>query len=141
MQVRETGIVRPAAPIYSRDVNGFALIAPVFILFEIWQLVMSERYVGIKQIARAANPREMGPSEVIAFLWSSCIILYGVWMLALLASPGVRIYALCLLGTTAVGYSVRRNCSIKLILVVLTFEGAIRVGFLSFLSSVVYSHL
>jgi hypothetical protein len=129
------------APIYLWNVNGISLIAPVFILFEIWQLVMSERYVGIKQIARGASPREMGPGELISFLWSSCIILYGVWVLALLASPGVRIYALCLLGTTAVGYSVRRNCSIKLILVVLTFEGAIRVGFLSFLSSVVYSHL
>jgi hypothetical protein len=121
-------------------VNGLPLVAPVFILFEIWQLVMSERYVGIKQIARGANPREMGPSEVISFLWSACILLYGFWMLALLALPEVRIYSLCLLATTAVGYSVRRNCSIKLILVVLTFEGAIRVGFLSFLSSVIYTH-
>ena len=121
--------------------NGLPLVAPVFILFEIWQLVMSERYVGIKQIARGANPREMGPREVIAFLWSACLLLYGAWMVALLVSPEVRIYSLCLLGTTAVGYSIRRNCSIKLILVVLTFEGAIRVGFLSFLSSVIYSHL
>jgi hypothetical protein len=141
VQVRETGIVRTVAGDILRDVNGLSLVAPVFILFEIWQLVMSERYVGIKQIARGANPREMGPAEVIAFLWSACIILYGLWMVALLALPEVRIYSLCLLATTAVGYSIRRNCGIKLILVVLTFEGAIRVGFLSFLSSVIYSHL
>jgi hypothetical protein len=122
-------------------VNGLSLVAPLFIAFEIWQLVMAERYVGIKQIARGANPREMGPREVVACFWTCCILLYGVWMVSLLAFPPVRIYALCLLATTAAGYSVRRNCGIKLILVVLTFEGAVRVGFLSFLSSVVWSHL
>jgi hypothetical protein len=68
-------------------VNGIALLAPLFLAFEIWQLVMCERYVGIKQIARGAEPREMGPSEPVAFLWSACIVLYAVWMIALLAAP------------------------------------------------------
>jgi hypothetical protein len=115
-------------------VSGFALLAPVFLVFEIWQLVISERYVGIKQIARGADPREMGPGELIAFAWSCSLMLYGAWMLALLLSPSTRIYGLCLAATTAAGYSVRRNCSLKLILVVLTFEGAVRVGILSFFS-------
>jgi hypothetical protein len=122
-------------------VNGFFLAAPGFILFEIWQLVMSERYVGIKQIARGANPREMGPGEVVACFWSSGLFLYGVWMVGLLAFTEGRVFALCLLGTTAVGYAIRRNCGIKFILVVLTIEGAVRVGFLAFFSSLVLSHL
>jgi len=115
------------------------LLAPIFLIFEIWQLVMSERYVGIKQIARGTDPREMGPDEVISCLWSSCIILYGLWMVALLVSPGMRIYGICLVATTGVGYSVRRNCGLRLILVTLTFEGALRVGILAFLSVAAWS--
>lgn len=121
--------------------NSLSLVAPAFLLFEIWQLVMSERYVGIKQIARGADPREMGPSEPVACLWSSCLILYGLWMIALVATPNIRIYGLCLIVTTALGYAVRRNCSLKMILVVLTFEGAIRVGILSFFSVAAWSHV
>jgi len=122
-------------------VNSLSLLAPAFLMFEIWQLVISERYVGIKQIARGADPREMGPSETVACLWSSGIILYGLWMVALLATQGTRIYGLCLLATTGIGYSIRRNCGLKLILVVLTFEGAVRVGILSFFSVAAWSHI
>ena len=122
-------------------VNLISLVAPLFLLFEIWQLVMAERYVGIKQIARAADPREMGPSEVVACLWSSCIILYGLWMVALVATPHLRVYGLALAATTALGYSIRRNCSLKLILVVLTFEGAVRVGILSFFGVAAWSRV
>jgi hypothetical protein len=135
------GIVPPRGGAQPAGVNGLPLLAPLFIVFELWQLVMSERYVGIKQIARGANPREMGPGELISFLWSAGILLYGVWMLALLSAPQVRVYALCLMATTGVGYSIRRNCGIRLILIALTFEGAIRVGFLAFMTSVVISHM
>jgi hypothetical protein len=122
-------------------VNLISLVAPIFLVFEIWQLIMSERYVGIKQIARGGDPREMGPSEPVACLWSSCIILYGLWMIALVATPNLRVYGLSLLATTAAGYSIRRNCGLKLILVVLTFEGAIRVGILSFFGVAAWSHV
>jgi hypothetical protein len=115
-------------------VNSLSLIAPLFLAFEIWQLVMSERYVGIKQIARGTNPREMGPSEVVACFWSCSILVYGLWMLALLATQNVRIYGLILIAVTGVGYSIRRNCGLKWILVILTFEGAIRVAALAPLS-------
>jgi hypothetical protein len=129
----------PECP-YALGVNSLSLLAPAFLLFELWQLVMCERYVGIKQIARGADPREMGPSEIIACLWSSCIILYCLWMVALLATPTLRIYGLCLLVTSAVGYSFRRNCGLNMILVTLTFEGAIRVAILSFFSVAAWSH-
>jgi hypothetical protein len=125
---------------YAFGVNSLSLLAPAFLMFEIWQLIISERYVGIKQIARGADPREMGPSEWLACLWSCSIILYGLWMLALLAEPGTRIYGLCLAAVTAGGYALRRNCGLKLILVILTFEGAIRVGILSFFSVAAWSH-
>jgi hypothetical protein len=121
-------------------VNSFSLLAPIFLIFELWQLIMGERYVGIKQIARGGDPREMGPDEVISCLWTSSILLYCFWMVALLATPDVRDYGILLLAVTAVGYSIRRNCGLKWILVTLTFEGAFRVSILSFLSVAAWSH-
>jgi hypothetical protein len=112
-------------------VNSLPLLAPLFLVFELWQLVMSERYVGIKQIARGANPREMGPSEAVACLWSLSIVAYGLWMASLLVTPSARVYGLILMAVTAVGYSFRRNCGLKWVLVILTFEGAMRVAVLA----------
>ena len=121
--------------------SSLPLLAPLFLLFEAWQLAMGERYVGIKQIARGADPREMGPGEFVAFLWSSCLILYGLWALALLAVPMARAYALALLAATGAGYTIRRNCGLKWILVVLTIEGASRIGFLLALSVTAWRRL
>ncbi len=114
--------------------NSLPLLAPLFLFFEVWQLAISERYVGIKQIARGADPREMGPGEVVAFLWSAGLFAYATWTLLLLATPLGRVYALCLVAATVAGYSFRRNCGLKRILVVLTLEGSVRIGFLFALS-------
>jgi hypothetical protein len=122
-------------------VNLVPLLAPLFLGFEFWQLFIAERYVGIKQIARGGNPREMGPNEGISFLWSAGIILYGAWALALLATPMARAFALCIIAATAVGYPIRRNCGLKWVLVVLTCEGGVRIGFLSALSYAAWSRL
>ena len=105
-------------------------LAPLFLAFEAWQLVLSERYLGIKQIARGADPREMGPAEPVAFVWSVALILYAAWMLGLLLSVQGRVHGACLIATTAAGLAVRRNCGLKWILVTLTFEGAVRMGLL-----------
>ncbi len=106
------------------------LLAPLFLAFEIWQLVLCERYLGIKQIARGADPRALGLSEVTAFFWSVTIILYGLWALALLVFPLGRVFGLGLLVLTAIGFSLRRGCPLKWVLVLLTFEGALRVAVL-----------
>ncbi len=106
------------------------LFAPLFLIFEIGQLVLCERYLGIKQIARGGDPRALGLGEVTAFFWSLTIIFYGLWMLALLALPLGRLFSLGLLGLSAVGFSLRRGCPLKWVLVLLTFEGALRVAVL-----------
>jgi hypothetical protein len=51
-------------------------------------------------------------------------------MLALLLPPFGRAYAGCLVAISLLGFSLRRNCSIKWVLVILTFEGALRIGLL-----------
>ena len=106
------------------------LLAPLFLVFEIWQLVLSERYLGIKQIARGADPRTLGLSELTAFCWSTILIIYWVWMLLLLTLPFGRAHGLTLTAISLLGYSLRRGAGLKWILVILTFEGAIRIGFL-----------
>lgn len=115
---------------FASAVATLLLLAPLFLAFEIWQLVLCERYLGIKQIARGTDPRALGLGEVTAFFWSATIIVYGLWMLALLALPLGRIFGLGLLGLSAIGLSLRRGCPHKWVLVVLTFEGALRVAVL-----------
>ena len=117
------------------------ILAPAFFLFELWQLVMSERYVGIKQIARGADPRALGPSELVSFFWSTCLAIYAAWMLALTVLPETRVFGICLIATTGLGYAIRSRCKLTLVLVTLTLEGAIRVGLLLSLVGFAWRHL
>jgi len=117
------------------------LLAPLFLLFEFWQLVLSERYLGIKQIARGVDPRTLGLSEVTAFFWSVILLLYWIWMLALLAVPLGRPLGLSLLGVTVIGFSLRRGSALKWVLVILTFEGAVRISLLGALCFVAWRNL
>ena len=109
------------------------LLAPLFLIFELWQLVISERYLGIKQIARGADPRTLGLREVTAFFWSAGIVCYWLWMLAMLLPPAGRAYAAALIAITLIGFALRRNCGIKWVLVILTFEGSIRISILGWI--------
>lgn len=121
--------------------DSLLLLAPCFLAFEVWQLVLSERYLGIKQIARGADPRDLGLSEVTAFCWSLAIFGYGAWMLLLLALLGGRTYGLGLLVVSLLGFSLRRGSGLKWVLVILTFEGAVRVGLLLSLCGVLWQRL
>ena len=112
--------------------------APAFVIFEIWQLVLSERYLGIKQIARGTDPRTLGPGELTAFFWSSTIIAYWFWMLLLLLAPLGRPQAAGLLMISMIGFSLRRGVRFKWLLVILTFEGATRIPLLLSLSAIVW---
>lgn len=114
------------------------LFAPLFLIFEVVQLVLSERYLGIKQIARGADPRNLGLSEWTAFFWTMTIIGYWLWMVALLFTPMGRINGLGLMIVSGIGFSFRRGNPMKWTLVILTFEGAIRVGFLISLIAMVW---
>lgn len=112
------------------SLSPLLLLAPMFLVFEIWQLVLSERYLGVKRIAAGGDPRETGPSEPVAAVWTGFLLGYGLWMVLLLGLHPGRTQAICLLVVTLVGYIVRRGCRLRHVLVVLTLEGAIRVGML-----------
>lgn len=121
--------------------STLVLLAPLFFLFEVWQLVLSERYLGIKQIARGADPRTLGLGELTAFFWSSTLLVYWLWMLLLLTVRFGRAQALGLIAITSLGYILRRGAPLKWILVILTFEGAIRVGLLLSLCVMIWRRL
>ena len=105
-------------------------LAPLFLAFEVWQLVMSERYLGIKQIARHGDPRTLGLAELTAFCWTARLLLYGLWMFSLMLVPFTRSHGIGLLAVRGTGFALRGTFSLKWILVILTFEGAVRVGLL-----------
>ncbi|MEI6106108.1 MAG: hypothetical protein WCR49_03750 [Opitutae bacterium] len=110
--------------------NPFALLAPLFLAFELWQLVVSERYMGIKQIRLNADPRELPMPGWMAATWASGLIVYFSWMFTLLLHPVGRAQGVVLLLVTVVGRTLRSACGLKWVLVVLTFEGSIRIGML-----------
>jgi hypothetical protein len=104
--------------------------AALFFVFECWQLVCAERLLGIKHIKRGVDPREGGPGEGVAFVWSAGIIAYWIWMLLMLIPREGRPQIGCMLVVSLLGYALRRNSPLKWILVILTLEGAIRIGML-----------
>ncbi len=110
--------------------NPFALLAPLFFVFELWQLVAGERYLGIKQIRLNADPRELPMKNWMAAVWGGGLVAYLLWMVTLLLHPVGRAQGVVLLAVTAIGYALRSAASLKWTLVILTFEGSIRIGML-----------
>ncbi len=110
--------------------NPTALLAPVFLVFELWQLVVSERYMGIKQIRVNADPRELAMANWMAATWAGGLFAYYLWMFTLLLHPVGRAQGIVLIVMTGIGYLIRSTCGLKWVLVVLTFEGSIRIGML-----------
>lgn len=121
--------------------NPLALPAPLFLLFELWQLFLGERYLGIKQIRVNADPRELPMARWIARVWTGGLLVYFLWMFLLLFHPVGRAQGVILLAITAIGYAIRGTCRLKWVLVVLTFEGSIRIGILFWFSLTTWRHL
>jgi len=120
--------------------NPFVLLTPLFLLFEFGQLILSERYLGIKQIRVNADPRELPMAAWIAASWAGGLLIYIPWMSTLLFHPLGRAQGLVLLAITATGYVIRGACGLKWVLVVLTFEGSIRIGMLLSLILMAWRH-
>ena len=110
--------------------NPFALLAPLFLAFELWQLVVSERYMGIRQIKTRTDPRDLPMAEGRAAFWAITLIVYHAWMFTLLLHPVGRAQGVVLLAVSLIGYLIRSSCGLNWVLVVLTFEGSIRIGML-----------
>lgn len=115
--------------------------APLVLAFEVWQLVIAERYVGVRQIKHHTDPRELGPGEVTSFLWLFGILLCYGWMILMLGPPPFRIQIVCMFLVSAIGYAVRRHLGLRWLLVVLTLEGALRIGMILSMLGLVWRQL
>ena len=121
--------------------SPLVFLTPVWFVFEIIQLIVSERFLGVKQIKTDADPRQLGPREPLAFLWCMGILLFWVWLVAMLFQSTGRAAVVAMLVITLVGFSVRRSCGLRWVLVVLTFEGALRIGMLLYLSALIWRRI
>jgi len=59
----------------------------------------------------------------------------------MLFQPLGRIEFLTLIGVSGLGFIARRGCGLKWVLVILTFEGAIRIGMLMYLCALAWRRL
>jgi hypothetical protein len=109
-------------------VPASVFLAPLFLLFEALQLVAAEKILGKEQIEAGVIPHDQTPTEAVTVLWSIGIIAGGIWALTLITNDVTRVHAGCVLLVTLFGFSVRSSCRLKLVPVVLTIEGACRMG-------------
>lgn len=121
--------------------NPLALLAPLFFAFELWQLFLGERYLGIKRIRANVDPRELPMGNGRAALWAGGLIVYFGWMTTLLLHPVGRAQGAVLLATSVIGYALRATAPLKWTLVILTFESSIRIGMLLSLAITTWRHL
>lgn len=105
-------------------------LAPAFLVLELVQLVACERLLGLKRLATGRDPRTTLIREPLAALWAILLFLYWVWIGLLLGGPSGRLQAIALFLVSLAGFQLRRNLPLKWTLVILTFEGAIRIGML-----------
>lgn len=122
-----------------------ALLAPLFALFEIAQLFVAMRYIGVEQIRKGVHPLEEQPRgpAVLSAVWVGWIIASYLYQVALLCQPRLTgLPALLMIGVTLAGFVLRRSLGLKWALVIMSVEGSARAGFLAyvFVSVVIHPH-
>jgi len=121
--------------------SPLVFLTPVWFIFEILQFIVGERFLGVKQIEAGIDPRQLGPREPLAFAWSMGVLLYWLWLAAMLFQSTGRAQIVAMIVITIIGFSIRRSCGLKWVLVILTIEGAIRIGMLLDLFALVWRRI
>lgn len=107
-------------------------LAPLVILAELTQLVLAERAIGVKVLNSGLDPREApAPSSTRGWLWFGCAALGVAYPGVLVLFGAMRLQALVMILATVIGYQARRQGGLRLALVALTFEGAIRIALIA----------
>jgi len=113
-------------------------VSPLFLGFEVWQLVVAERYLGIARIEQGVDPRRLPMGLRVSIPWVLGVLVSWLWVLLLLTDPLGRVPALCMAGVGGLGYLLRRSAPMRWVLVILTFEGAIRIGMMLFMMGLLW---
>ncbi|MGE9296087.1 MAG: hypothetical protein ACQKBV_07370 [Puniceicoccales bacterium] len=116
------------------------LIAPLFMVFDIAQLLVAERYIGIKQIRTGLHPLEMDkrPPDWVVGIWVIGLAALWLYMIALVFDPRAGLHGGIMLAVSLASFALRRVMGLKAALVLMTIETAIRLGMLANLMMVVF---
>jgi hypothetical protein len=118
-------------------VKIIAWLAPLFVVFEVTQIIVAQRFIGIDQIRAGLHPLEVNPRgpPFLGLFWVLAIFADYFYQVLLLFQPSqvMNLAGLLLLMISFIGLGLRRGCGLKWGLVVLTVEGAARGGFLSYM--------
>ena len=107
----------------------YELIGAAAIPVEVAQLVMAERRIGVKVLRAGLDPRhETAVADGYARAWLGLIAFILIYPVVLLCFPESRFFAYVLMLFTALGYILRKSTGLRWALVVLTLEGALRIG-------------
>ncbi len=118
-------------------------ISPAFAVFEVAQLFLAQRYIGIKQIRSNVHPLDgAAPSGLLAVAWLVAMLVDYAYQVLLLAQPelGVKVAAALLILVSIGGFALRRVCGLRWGLVVFTPECAARAGFFMFIFNLMVLH-
>jgi hypothetical protein len=107
-----------------------AALAPLFILFELAQIIVLERYIGLRTLKAEIDPRTLPFPKWLAIAWIIFTKIYLLWTIALIFESSLILPASVILITSFVGLISRRSAGLQWALVILTFETAIRIGML-----------
>ncbi|MEM9226548.1 MAG: hypothetical protein AAGA45_01135 [Verrucomicrobiota bacterium] len=105
-------------------------LAPLFIGFELVQLLAAERFIGIKQVRTGIHPLERSQRlpEWMSAIWLLGRLATWAFMIALLFDVQSAIQGFIMISVTLVAIVMRRSLGLKWALVIMTVEGAIRIG-------------
>jgi len=118
--------------------HSLLYLCPLFLGFEVWQLVVAERFLGIARIEQGVDPRRLPMRLRVSVPWVLGVLASWLWVVLLLTDPLGRIPALCMAVVGGFGYFLRRSAPMRWVLVILTFEGAIRIGMMLFMMGLLW---
>lgn len=115
-------------------------LAPLFMGFDIGQLLLAERFIGVKQIRKGEHPLDADRRlpDWASGLWVIGLGIYWAYMALLAFHPNTALQGILMIGITLAGFAVRRVSGLKWALVFLTLETAIRLGLLANILIVVF---
>lgn len=115
-------------------------LAPLIMLIDITQLLVAERFIGVKQIRSGEHPleRDRRPPTWAILLWLSGLGVLWLYMLLLVFDPHGGLQGGLMLLVSLAGFALRRVAGLKWALVLMTIETAVRLGLLANLMMVVF---
>jgi len=115
-------------------------LAPLVMLIDIAQLLVAERYIGVKQIRSGVHPLESAkqPPVWAIIIWLTGLVILWFYMALLIFDPRGTLQGGLMFLVSLAGFGLRRVAGLKWALVLMTIETAVRLGLMANLMMVVF---